>query len=131
MHRLLRWAPMPVADLMDEWFENPLLKATIAARALFGCSAGPRSPSTSNLLLLRLADDSNVVGPSSSAVGGAGALTQAMAKAVVAAGGTIRTNAEVAGIDIKDARVTGVHLTTGEEIAASAVVSNADPVRTL
>ena len=131
MHRLLRWAPMPVADLMDEWFENPLLKATIAARALFGCSAGPRSPSTSNLLLLRLADDSNVVGPSSSAVGGAGALTQAMAKAVVAAGGTIRTNAEVAGIDIKDGRVTGVHLTTGEEIAASAVVSNADPVRTL
>ena len=131
MHHLLRWAPMPIADLMDEWFENPLLKATIAGRALFGCSAGPRSPSTSNLLLLRCADDPNVVGATAAAVGGAGALTQAMAKAVVAAGGTIRTNAEAAGVDVKDGRVTGVHLTTGEVIAARAVVSNADPVRTL
>jgi len=131
MHRLLRWAPMPIADLMDEWFENPLLKATIAARAIFGCSAGPRSPSTANLLLLRCADDPNVVGPSAFAVGGAGALTQAMAKAVVAAGCTIRTNAEVAGIDVEDGRVKGVHLTNGEEIAARTVVSNADPVRTL
>jgi phytoene dehydrogenase-like protein len=131
IYRLLRWAPMPIGDLMDEWFENPLLKATIAGRALFGCSAAPRSPSTSNLLLLRLADDSNVVGNSSAAVGGAGALTQAMAKAVVAAGGTIRTNAEVAAIDMNNGRVKGVRLATGEEIAASAVVSNADPVRTL
>jgi phytoene dehydrogenase-like protein len=131
IYRLLRWAPMPIADLMDEWFENPLLKATIAARALFGSSAGPRSPGTSNLLLLRLADDPNVVGSSRFPVGGAGALTQAMAKAVVAAGGTIRTNAEVAGIDVKDGHVTGVHLTNGEEFPASAVVSNADPIRTL
>ena len=131
MHHLLRWAPMPIADLMDEWFENPLLKATIAGRALFGCSAGPRSPSTSNVLLLRCADDRNVVGATASAVGGAGALTQAMAKAVVAAGGTIRTNAEVAGIDVKDGRVTGVHLATGQEVPARAIVSNADPVRTL
>jgi phytoene dehydrogenase-like protein len=131
IYRLLRWAPMPVGDLMDEWFENALLKAAIAGRALFGSSAGPRSPSTSNLLLLRLADDPNVVGNSRFPVGGAGALTQAMAKAVIAAGGTIKTNAEVAGIDVKDGRVTGVHLTTGEEIPASAVVSNADPVRTL
>ena len=131
IYRLLRWAPMPVGDLMDEWFENALLKAAIAGRALFGSSAGPRSPSTSNLLLLRLADDPNVVGNSRFPVGGAGALTQAMAKAVIAVGGTIKTNAEVAGINVKDGRVTGVHLTTGEEIAASAVVSNADPVRTL
>jgi phytoene dehydrogenase-like protein len=54
-----------------------------------------------------------------------------MAKAVVAAGCTIRTNAEVAGIDVEDGRVKGVHLTNGEEIAARTVVSNADPVRTL
>ena len=111
MYRLLRWAPMPIADLMDEWFENPLLKATIAARAIFGCSAGPRSPSTSNLLsyaaqmiqtlsALRLSL-SAVLEPS-----------RKLWRSSVAAGGTIRTNAEVAGIDVKDGRVKGVHLTT-------------------
>jgi phytoene dehydrogenase-like protein len=131
IHRLLRWAPMPIADLMDEWFDNPLLKAAIAGRAIFGSSVGPRSPGTTNLLLLRCADDSNVVGPASFPIGGAGALTQAMAQASTAAGATIRTNAEVAGITIKEGRVAGVRLTNGEEIAARAVISNADPVRTM
>ncbi|HEY3929253.1 MAG TPA: NAD(P)/FAD-dependent oxidoreductase [Candidatus Koribacter sp.] len=131
IHRLLRWAPMPIADLMDEWFENPLLKAAIAARAIFGCGVGPHSPGTTNLLLLRSADDSNLAGPAGFPIGGAGALTQAMAKAAVAAGATIRTNAEVAGIEIKEGRVTGVRLSNGEVIAAGSVISNADPVRTM
>jgi phytoene dehydrogenase-like protein len=131
MYSLLRWAPMPIADLMDEWFENPVLKATIAARAIFGSTAGPRSPSTSNLLLLRCADDSHLGGPSGFAIGGAGAITQAMAKAATAAGCTIRTNVSVAEITVKDGHVTGVRLSTGEEIQAGAIVSNADPVRTM
>ncbi|ABF40273.1 amine oxidase [Candidatus Koribacter versatilis Ellin345] len=131
LYRLLRWAPMPIADLMDECFDSDLLKGALAARAIFGSGVGPRSPGTSNLLLLRCADDLNVAGSASFPIGGTGALTQAMAQATTAAGTTIRTNAEVAGITIKDGRVTGVRLTTGEEIAASAVISNADPVRTL
>lgn len=131
IHRLLRWAPMPIADLMDEWFENPLLKAAIAARAIFGSSVGPRSPGTSNLLLLRSADDANVAGPASFPIGGIGALTQAMAQASAAAGATIRTNAEVAAIVIKEGRVAGIRLTNGEDITARAVISNADPVRTM
>jgi phytoene dehydrogenase-like protein len=131
IHRLLRWAPMPIADLMNEWFENPLLKAVIAARAIFGTSVGPHSPGTSNLLLLRSADDVNVAGPASFPIGGIGALTQAMAQASAAAGATIRTNAEVAAIVIKDGRVAGIRLRNGEEITARAVISNADPVRTM
>jgi phytoene dehydrogenase-like protein len=131
IHRLLRWAPMPIADLMNEWFEQPLLKAAIAARAIFGSSVGPHSPGTSNLLLLRSADDANVAGPASFPIGGVGALTQAMAKASAAAGATIRTNAEVAVIVIKEGRVAGVRLANGEEISARAVISNPDPVRTM
>jgi phytoene dehydrogenase-like protein len=131
LFRLLRWAPMPIADLMDEWFDNQLLKAAIAARTIFGSGVGPKSPGTSNLLLLRCADDANLAGPASFPIGGTGALTQAMAQASTAAGSTIRTNAAVAGIVIKEGRVTGVRLASGEEIPATAVVSNADPVRTM
>jgi phytoene dehydrogenase-like protein len=60
-----------------------------------------------------------------------GALTGAMAAAAKHAGAEIRTGAEIAEIRIKDGVATGVVLTSGEEISARAVVSNADPKRTL
>jgi phytoene dehydrogenase-like protein len=60
-----------------------------------------------------------------------GALTQAMASAAQAAGVEIRTSAEVIEIRVKDGAATGVLLATGEEINAKAVISNADPKRTL
>ena len=55
----------------------------------------------------------------------------ALASAARAAGADIRTNAEVRRIHVKDGRATGVTLTSGEELQAKAVVSNADPRRTL
>jgi len=47
------------------------------------------------------------------------------------AGAEIRANADVAEIRVKDGVATGVVLASGEEISAKAVVSNADPKRTL
>src|SRR6185503_16702487 len=38
-YRLLRWGPMAVADLAAEWFETELLRATVAARGIFGTFA--------------------------------------------------------------------------------------------
>jgi phytoene dehydrogenase-like protein len=131
MYRFLRWGPMAIADLLDEWFETPLLKAALAARAILGCIGGPRSPGTANLLLLRCGDDPNPAGPTAFPEGGLGALTQALASSASAAGATIRTSAEVTGVLTKDGCATGVRLANGEEIPAQAVLSNADPVRTL
>jgi phytoene dehydrogenase-like protein len=54
-----------------------------------------------------------------------------MAAAVKAAGGEIRTSCEVARIKVKDGVATGIVLASGDEIGAAAVVSNADPKRTL
>src|SRR5207249_7599634 len=45
-YHLLRWAPMPVADLAAEWFETELLRAAIEARGIFGVFAGPWSAGT-------------------------------------------------------------------------------------
>jgi phytoene dehydrogenase-like protein len=125
-YRLLRWGPMPVADLAAEWFEDELLRATIAARGIFGSFAGPRSAGTSAGVLLHAA----LGGDSWLLPGGAGALAHAFAKAAAQAGAEIRTNAEVTHIRVKDTEVHSVVLQTGEEIAARAIVSNADPQRT-
>ena len=129
-YRLLRWAPMPVADLVSEWFETPLLQAAIAARGIFGAFAGPRSAGTSIGVLLQAAADGHAVAPALFARGGAGAITQALAKAASGAGAQIRTNAAVARILVDDQKATGVLLSSGEEISAAAVVSNADPRHT-
>jgi phytoene dehydrogenase-like protein len=128
MFSLLRWAPMAVADLAAEFFETELLRATVAARGIFGTSFGPWSAGTGLVLLLRAAADP--AGSGSFAVGGAGAITQAMAAAAQQAGAEIRTGAEVIEISIKTGVAQGVVLSTGEQILARAVISNADPKRT-
>ena len=127
---LLRWAPMAVADIVSEFFETDLLRATIAARGIFGTLLGPWSAGTSLVLLLRAAADSNPAGSNSFAAGGMGAVTQGMAAAAQAAGAEIRTGAEVAEIKIKNNAAQGVVLANEEEIQARAVISNADPKRT-
>ena len=131
MYRLLRWGPMAVADLVAEFFETELLRATIAARGIFGTSLGPWSAGSSTVLLVRAVSDPSPAGSSTFAVGGMGALTQAMADAARKAGAEIRSEAHVAQIKVKDGAAVGVVLSGGEEIDAKAVISNADPKRTL
>lgn len=121
-YRLLRWTPMAVADLVSEWFETELLRATVAARGISGVFAGPWSAGTSLGLLWQAAMDGSAIGPSVSVKGGMGALTRALADAATSSGAEIRTAAEVTRIE--DGRVV---LRNGEEIEARAVVSNADP----
>ncbi|MGD1025051.1 MAG: NAD(P)/FAD-dependent oxidoreductase [Candidatus Sulfotelmatobacter sp.] len=131
MYRVLRWGPMAVADLVAEYFETELLRAVVAARGIFGTFLGPWSAGSSLQLLIRAAGDAHPAGSAFFAAGGMGSLTQAMASAAKAAGVEIRTGAEVIEIRVKDGAATGVLLATGEEISAKAVISNADPKRTL
>ncbi|HEV2491466.1 MAG TPA: NAD(P)/FAD-dependent oxidoreductase [Terriglobia bacterium] len=130
MLRLLRWGPMPVADLATEWFDSEILRALVAARGIFGTFFGPRSPGTSAVLLMRAAADPHPVGGASFVRGGMGALAQALVKAATKAGAELRTGAEVSRIIVKNGTATGVVLSTGEEMHAKVVISNADPRRT-
>src|SRR5204863_8089892 len=127
---LLRWGPMAVADLVAEWFETDLLQAAIAARAIHGTAMGPWSAGTGAVLLLSAAIDPQPGGSSVTAMGGPGAVTQAMADAAREAGAKIRTDAEVREVIIKDGAAAGVVLADGTEIRATTVVSGADPRRT-
>ena len=131
MYRLLRWGPMAVADLVAEYFETELLRATIAARGIFGTFFGPWSAGSSLVLLIRAAGDPQPVGSAWFAAGGMGSVTQAMAAAARQAGAEIRSGAEVIEIRVKDGAAISVVLSNGEEIPAKTMVSNADPKRTL
>jgi len=122
---------MAVADLAAEYFETELLRAVVAARGVFGTFLGPWSAGSALVLLIRAAGDAHPAGSAFFAAGGMGALTQAMASAAQAAGAEIRSGAEVMEIRVKDGTASGVILSSGEEIDAGAVISNADPKRTL
>jgi phytoene dehydrogenase-like protein len=127
---LLRWGPMAVADLVAEWFETDLLQAVVAARGIHGAAMGPWSAGTGAILLLNAALDPVPGGSSVTVAGGLGALTRAMAEAAREAGAEIRTGADVRQILVKDGAAAGVVLADGTEIAASTIVSGADPRRT-
>ena len=131
-YRLLRWMPMPAADLVGEWFESEPLRATIAAGGILGSFSRAvvggqrRRAAAARRRRRRTRSRAGWF-----VVGGPGALADALAAAARQAGAEIRTGAEVARIDAANGAASGVTLSTGEAIAARAVVSNADPKRTL
>jgi len=126
LYRLLRWLPMPVADVVGEWFESELLRATLAGPGISGTMLGPRSAGSSLVLLLREASRQRAGGRSLRIRGGPGALTRAMADAARSAGAEIRTNVTVERILVRDDRVIGV-MADGKEIPSAAVLSGVDP----
>jgi phytoene dehydrogenase-like protein len=126
--RLLRWAPMPVADLMREWFESDLLSAAVAAPGLSGTMLGPRSAGSALVLVMQEAHRHLAGGPLQ-VRGGPGALTRAMADAAREAGAEIRTGARVERILTRAGRVVGV-VSAGKDIASATVISAIDPKTT-
>ena len=131
LYELLRWGPMPIADLAAEWFETPALRAAICARGVFAAAAGPRSAGTAAGWLLATAQEGHPTGALHVLNGGPGVLTAALASAARAAGAEIRTGAAVVAIRVDDAGARGVTLESGEDIDASVVISGADPKQTL
>jgi len=130
MQELLRIGAMNVYDLLEEYFETPLLKGALGFDAVLGSNFGPRSPGTVLTWLYRLAGQSGSNSGLALPRGGLGAVSEALGRAAQAAGATIRTGAPVARILVREDRAAGVVLESGEEIEADRVVSNADPKAT-
>jgi phytoene dehydrogenase-like protein len=119
---LLRLLPMPVADLLDDWFENDALKAALGAAGVMHVQQGPRSGGTAfRLLHHHVGSPPGVFRPPRSNV----------ARVLAELPGADRRSAQVRRIIVRDGRAVGVALANGEEIAASAVVSGIDARRTL
>jgi phytoene dehydrogenase-like protein len=130
-YSLLRWLPMPVSDFAEEWFEHAAMRVAVAGGGVFGSHLGPRSAGSTAIFLLMSARHREPLASGWTARGGIGAVGDALAAAARQAGAEIRTGARVRQVIVRDERAQGVVLDSGEEIQARAVVSSADPRRTL
>ena len=87
---------MSVGDLLDDWFEDDLLKGAVASTGVVGVWAGPRTPGTAyNLLHHALGEIDGVGGLWGHVKGGMGAISMAIARSAQASGAEIRTDATV------------------------------------
>lgn len=121
-----------IADLSEEFFESELIQGLTASQGIIGSAAGPRTPGTAYIYLHHaFGTVTGEPGVWGFVRGGMGAITSQLADVVRAAGGEIRTEAEVAQIKLDARRAGGVVLASGEEIEAGIVLSNADPKRTV
>jgi phytoene dehydrogenase-like protein len=121
-----------LGDYLDRRIDSPKIKRLVLANSLYGKHGGPYQPGTAVGLLFHLLTGGSEAqqGFYGHVMGGMGAITQAMAAACRKLGVEIRMGAAVARVRTTNGRATGVVLEDGSEIAARAVVSNADPKRT-
>jgi phytoene dehydrogenase-like protein len=117
-----------VADYLARWFESEIVQAAFAFDGIVGAFASPFTPGTAYVLLHHCFGEVNgKTGVWGHAVGGMGAITDAMAKAAQQHGAILRTNAPVRFIEMEAGRVCGVRLASGETVRARAVAANVAP----
>lgn len=117
-----------VADFLDRWFESDTVKAAFAFDGVVGAYASPHTPGTAYVLLHHCFGEVNgKAGQWGHAIGGMGAIADAMRAAAEAAGVAIRTGARVAEVLVEGDRTAGVRLASGETIRTRAVAANVGP----
>jgi phytoene dehydrogenase-like protein len=127
-YNLVQLMTMSATDLLDEWFETDVLKATMSASGIIGTFLGVRSPGTAYVLLHHYMGEIDGAFRSwGFSRGGTGAISNSIAGAAREAGAEIRTEAQIARILIRDGAVEGVALDSGEEVRAPVVSSSLDP----
>jgi len=115
-------------DYLDGWFESAPIKAAYGFDGIVGNYASPYTPGSAYVLLHHVFGEVNgKKGAWGHAIGGMGAITQAMAKAAAARGVDIRTDAAVREVLVENGRAVGVVGEQGDVIRASAVISNLNP----
>ena len=105
-----------------------MVKGALAFDGIVGAYASPFTPGTAYVLLHHCFGEVNgKSGVWGHAIGGMGAITQAMAEAAQAKGAEIRTKADVASLIVEDGQARGVVLGSGERVIAKAVAANIPP----
>ena len=117
-----------VADFLDLYFENDFVKGAFAFDGIVGAYASPHTPGTAYVLMHHAFGEVNgKKGVWGHAVGGMGAITQAMQKACEKHGVEFILNAEVSEVMIENGKAQGVLLKNGEKHLAKTISSNVNP----
>ena len=118
----------PIADLLDAWFENEHLKAALAFDAVVGNFASPRAPGTAYGLLHHVIGElDGVRGAWGHAIGGMGAISEAMLKEARVLGVDVETESEVTEVLVENGRAAGVGLACGKTDRGRAIAANVAP----
>jgi len=115
-------------DLLDSWFESAPIKAAFGFDSIVGNFASPYTPGTAYVLLHHVFGEVNGKrGVWGHAIGGMGAITQAMAAEALDRGVYIDTDAAVVNVCVDSRGAQGVQLQDGRVIEARCVVANVNP----
>jgi phytoene dehydrogenase-like protein len=116
------------ADFLDQWFEGELVRAWLGFDAIVGNYASPYTPGTAYVLLHHAFGEVNGKKRAwGHAIGGMGAITQAMARAAAGHGVEIETDAPVREVLLEKGRAIGVVLADGRIVRAAVVAANVNP----
>jgi phytoene dehydrogenase-like protein len=125
---LLDLFSISAAEYLDRWFESAPLKALFGFDGIVGNFASPYAPGSAYVLLHHVFGEVNgVKGAWGHAIGGMGAITQAMARAAEAAGARIQVGDGVRRILVEGGRAVGVDTGQGQQLRARAVVASVNP----
>ncbi len=125
---LLELFTASAADFLGRWFENDTIQGAFAFDGIVGSYAAPSTPGTAYVLLHHCFGEVNgKTGVWGHALGGMGAITQAMAASARQCGVVMRTDAPVARVVVEGGRAVGVELASGEIVRALTVAANVGP----
>jgi len=125
---LLALFAMSAGDYLDNWFESEPIKAVYGFDGIVGNYASPYSAGSAYYLLHHTFGEVNGKhGVWGHAIGGMGAITQAMARAALERGVTIRVDCPVREVLVEGDRAVGAVTGAGETLRAAAVISNLNP----
>jgi len=115
-------------DWLDSWFESEPLKAALGWDAVVGNYASPYAAGSAYVLLHHCFGEVNgKPGKWGHAIGGMGAITQAMATEAQARGVEITIDTPVRRVVVERGAAVGVELESGEVIRARGVAANVNP----
>ncbi|MCD9095721.1 NAD(P)/FAD-dependent oxidoreductase [Luteimonas fraxinea] len=115
-------------ELLDDWFECEPLKAALGWDSIVGNFASPYTPGSAYVLLHHVFGEVNgKSGVWGHAIGGMGAISDAIATECRARGVVIDTDADVAQVLVENGRAVGVALVDGRTLRAGVVASNLNP----
>jgi phytoene dehydrogenase-like protein len=125
---LLKLFAASAGDYLDSWFESDPIKAVLGFDSVVGNYASPYSPGSAYVLLHHVFGEVNgKKGVWGQAVGGMGAITQAMARSAAEHGAKVRLDAAVKEVMVEGGRAAGVVLASGEPVRARTVASSLNP----
>jgi phytoene dehydrogenase-like protein len=125
---LLALFSMSAGDYLDGWFESTPIKAVYGFDGIVGNYASPYTPGSAYVLLHHVFGETNgKKGVWGHAIGGMGAITQAMARSAMARGAEIRTGCGVREVIVERGRAVGVVTEAGETLRARVIASNLNP----